>query len=319
MKTKLFPSLLVFFTLILTLLNLIIFYLFTPGLLLETKTIIIKPKLSNYEITKKLHKNGIISYPQIFWALSKCFIFKNLKFGEYSFTSKITPYQVFNILFSGKSIIHKLIIPEGITVNEIINIVNNENLLFGEITETTTEGFLMPSTYFFSYGDQKQQLINQMRHDMSKVLDSVMLKISLNSIINTRLGVLILASIIEKETGFDEERPLIAAVFLNRLKIGMKLQADPTTIYALTDGKFKLTRRLTKKDLSIKSPYNTYYTYGLPPTAICCPGIKSLEAVVQPAKSDALYFVLNNSGKHSFSNNLKDHNINVNIYKNQLK
>jgi UPF0755 protein len=173
----------------------------------------------------------------------------------------------------------------------------------------------MPSTYFYSYGDQKERLIEQMRKAMTLALDEVTAKLSADSPLKSRLDVLILASIVEKETGLDSERTTIAGVFINRLKKGMKLQADPTSIYAITEGKFKLARPLTKKDLAIISPYNTYYTSGLPPGPIACPGVKSLNAVVTPAKTNALYFVVNGKGGHNFSSNLMDHNENVLKYR----
>lgn len=302
----------------LSIFNLFIAYLFIPGNLREVKDIIIEHKLSTHEISNKLYTENVISFPTIFWIISKCYSFKNpLKSGEYRFTTKISPYQVLQILSSGKSIIHKFVIPEGATVSEIIGLINHEKRLFGEINYTIPEGFLMPSTYFFSYGDHKEHIINQMRKNMSAALDKVMVNLPANSAIRTRAEVLTLASIIEKETYLDEERPLVAAVFLNRLKLGMKLQADPTTIYAITNGKFKLNRPLSKKDLAIKLPHNTYYIFGLPPTPICCPGLKSLEAAAHPISSNALYFVISGTGGHSFSNNLAEHNKNIYKYKNQ--
>jgi UPF0755 protein len=300
--------------------NFCIFYLFVPGLLAESKTLIIKPKLSIDQITTILNDNKIIKYPYLFAFLTKIYSLKHpIKSGEYTFTQNISPMQTLKILSSGKSIIHKMIIPEGLLVHEIIQKINNEERLIGEILGTIPEGFLMPSTYFFSYGDQKEQIIDKMRKLMSLHLDKVMEKLSPNSPLKTRLDVLILASIVEKETSLDAEKPLIAAVFLNRLTKHMKLQADPTTIYAITLGQDKLARRLTKKDLAIQSPYNTYYVFNLPPGAISCPGIKSLEAVVNPAKIDSLYFVVNIMGGHNFSNNLNDHNKYVEMYRKSLK
>lgn len=137
--------------------------------------------------------------------------------------------------------------PEGTVVQEVVKKINEETRLVGEIKGIIPEVFLMPSTYFFSYGDQKERIINQMRNLMSNNLDKVMINLSPDSPLKTRLDILTLASIVEKEAGSDAEKPIIAAVFLNRLKKNMKLQADPTTIYALTEGKFKLARALLKK------------------------------------------------------------------------
>lgn len=208
--------------------------------------------------------------------------------------------------------------PEGTVVQEVVKKINEETCLVGEIKGIIPEGFLMPSTYFFSYGDQKERIINQMRNLMSNNLDKVMINLSPDSPLKTRLDILTLASIVEKEAGSDAEKPIIAAVFLNRLKKNMKLQADPTTIYALTEGKFKLARALTKKDLLQELPYNTYYIKGLPPGPISCPSLKSLEAVVKPAKTDALFFVVDGKGGHNFSNNLNDHNRFVEMYRKSM-
>ena len=300
--------------------NFCIFYLFVPGPLANNTTLIIKPKLSIKEISSTLNDNKVIKYPALFNFLAKIYSLKyKLKSGEYTFTQNISPIQTLRILTRGKSIIHKMVVPEGTTVSEIISKINNEERLVGEITGTIPEGFLMPSTYFYSYGDQKEQIISKMRTLMSLELDRVMTRLLPNSPLKNRLDVLILASIVEKETALDEEKPIIAAVLTNRLKKGMRLQADPTVVYAITLGQYKLTRSLTKKDLAIKSPYNTYYTPNLPPGPISCPGVKSLEAVVSPAQANFLYFVSNGKLGHYFSSNYDDHIKYVGIYRKSLK
>jgi UPF0755 protein len=299
-----------------TFIDFTISYLVVPGPLPKSKTLIIEPKLSINQIVTKLHDNKIIKYPKLFRIIAKVYAAKNpLKSGEYIFTNNISPIQTLRILASGKSIIHKLVIPEGSVVSEIVQKINEEDRLIGQIKGIIPEGYLMPSTYFFSYGDQKEQIIDRMRKLMSENLDKVMLQLSPDSPLKTRLDVLILASIIEKEAALNIEKPMIAAVFINRLKKNMKLQADPTTIYALTEGKFKLGRALTKRDLLEELPYNTYHIKGLPPGAISCPSLKSLEAAVNPARIDALFFVVDGKGGHNFSNNLNDHNRFINIYK----
>ncbi|ABE04891.1 endolytic transglycosylase MltG [Rickettsia bellii] len=302
-----------------TILNFGVFYIFVPGNLAQTKTIIIEPKLSINQIVTKLYSNKVIKYPEVFKIIAKIYSIKNpLKSGEYIFTHNISPLQTLRVLASGKSVIHKIIVPEGTVVQEVVKKINEETRLVGEIKGIIPEGFLMPSTYFFSYGDQKERIINQMRNLMSNNLDKVMINLSPDSPLKTRLDILTLASIVEKEAGSDAEKPIIAAVFLNRLKKNMKLQADPTTIYALTEGKFKLARALTKKDLLQELPYNTYYIKGLPPGPISCPSLKSLEAVVKPAKTDALFFVVDGKGGHNFSNDLNDHNRFVEMYRKSM-
>ncbi|MCC8417067.1 MAG: endolytic transglycosylase MltG [Rickettsia endosymbiont of Bryobia graminum] len=324
MLKKILKIKLTFITTILILLvsgiNIGIFYLFVPGSLKENTDVIIKPKLSTQQVTELLNDNKIIKYPWLFTILAKIYSLKHsLKSGEYTFTPNISPIQTLRILASGKSIIHKLIIPEGSMVSEVIKKINDEERLMGEIIGIIPEGFLMPSTYYYSYGDQKEQIISKMRKLMSSEIDRAMEKLAPDSPLKTRLDILILASIIEKETNLDSEKPLVASVFLNRLKKNIKLQADPTTIYAITLGMRKLGRSLTKKDLAVQSPYNTYYVLNLPPGAISCPGKKSIESVVNPARTDYLFFVANGKGRHNFSSNLNDHNKHVQNYYNSLK
>ena len=307
------------FIFLLTLINYCIGCILIPGPLHEAKTLIIGQKLSVTQISARLKNHQIINHQTPFWFFARLYSLKSsLKSGEYIFTPQISGAQILKILSEGKSIVHKLMIPEGVMVSEIIDKINSEERLLGEIKGKIPEGFLMPSTYFFSYGDQKEQIIDRMRKSMSAALDIVMTKLPTQSPLETRLEVLTLASIIEKEAQLDEEKPIIAAVFLNRLKKGIKLQADPTSIYAITEGKFKLGRPLTKKDLLTQSPYNTYYIKNLPPGPIACPGLKSLEAVVNPAKTNAIYFVVNGRGGHNFSDNLVEHNKNIANYKKGL-
>lgn len=309
---KLIIALLVFISTI----NLVFVYINTAGPLQESTELIIERGLSKKAIIEKLYTNNIIRFPQIFYMITKFYGIKyKIKSGEYLFTSRITPLQVLEILTKGKSIVRKLIIPEGLTIKQIFDKLYENKLLIGEIHENITEGFLLPDTYFYSYNDQRQMLVDQMKTNMSKLLDEVMPKLSTLSPLKSRIDVLKLASIVEKETSLDSEKPRVAAVYINRLKKGMKLQADPTTIYAITLGKHNLGRPLVKSDLFTKSPYNTYMVYGLPPTPIACPGRVAIEAVITPLITNELYFVANGKGGHNFSTNAKDHIKNVNIYK----
>jgi UPF0755 protein len=295
--------------LLITSVNIVTSYLYIAGPLKSRTVVLLQHGLSIKEVSNLLAESNIIQYPRFFAIISKLYsLHQPLQNGEYDFTDGISPIQVIRKLASGKSIIHHIIIQEGMTVNEIIDIVNNEKLLDGTISTPIPEGYLMPSTYFYSYGDKRENLIDKMRLEMSIALDEVMHKLPNSSPLKSRKDVLILASIISKEAGHDDERGKIAAVFINRLKKNMKLQACPTVVYALTEGKYKLGRALTKTDLKTPSPYNTYYTLGLPPGAIACPSKKSLKAVVNPVKTDALYFVVNGSGGHNFSKTFDEHN-----------
>lgn len=300
--------------------NILAGYLFLPGKLDHEKAIVIKPNLSIHKISKLLEEENVISHSSLFEFISKLYSYYSpLKSGEYEFTRGIAPYQVINKLVSGRSIVHRLFIPEGLMVSEILEKLNSEERLVGTITSNIPEGYLMPSTYFYSYGDQREKIVDIMRMKMSRALDEVMSKLSAKSPLKDRKDVLIMASIIEKEAGLDDERALIAGVLLNRLKRGMKLQADPTAAYAVTEGKYKLARALTRNDLKIASPYNTYYVYGLPIAAISCPGLASLEAAVSPQKTNALYFVVDGEGGHSFSRTLEEHNTHVQKFRARVR
>lgn len=303
-----------------TIANIIGSYLVLPGRLAEKKIVIIKSGSSTRKISIILEQDGIIQHRILFEFISKLYgFYKPLKSGEYEFTKAISPYQVLTKLASGKSVVHRLTIAEGQTVSEIITKINAEDRLFGQINLNIPEGYLMPSTYFYTYGDLREKIIDEMRRGMSKALDSVMLKLKEDSPIKTRKDVLIFASIVEKEAGNEKERPLIAGIFINRLRKGIKLQADATVIYAVTEGKYKLNRALSRADLQIDSKYNTYKIVGLPPGPISCPGVASLEASVLSAKTDALYFVVDGSGGHNFSSTLQEHNMHVQRFRQRIK
>ena len=303
-----------------TIANIIGSYLVLPGRLAEKKIVIIKSGSSTHKISIILEQDGIIQHRILFEFISKLYgFYKPLKSGEYEFTKAISPYQVLTKLASGKSVVHRLTIAEGQTVSEIITKINAEDRLFGQINLNIPEGYLMPSTYFYTYGDLREKIIDEMRRGMSKALDSVMLKLKEDSPLKTRKDVLIFASIVEKEAGNEKERPLIAGVFINRLRKGIKLQADPTVIFAVTEGKYKLNRALSRADLQIDSKYNTYKIVGLPPGPISFPGVASLEASVLQAKTDALYFFVDGNGGHRFSSTLQEHNMHVQRFRQRVK
>ena len=300
--------------------NILAGYLYLKGPLQEDKIVFIEKGLSTSKIAKILAKEGVINYPIFFKVLKKlCYKDSFLKHGEYQFTKEITPIQVIEKLISGKSLIHKLLIPEGLMVSEILLILEEEQKLEGKITDNVPEGYLMPSTYHYSRSDKRDKMISMMKQSMSDAIDEAMEQLSPDSPIKNRKELLILASIIEKEAGNDAERSMIAGVFINRLNKGMKLQADPTVAYAITLGEYKLSRSLSKKDLDIESPYSTYHVQGLPKGPICCPGKKSIMAVAKPAKTQALYFVVDGTGGHVFSNSFAEHDAHVQNYRQRQK
>ncbi len=183
--------------------------------------------------------------------------------------------------------------------------------LSGETGPVPPEGSLLPETYHYSWNDDRAALVERMQTGMEVVLAELWPERAEGLPINTPEEAVILASIVEKETGVAEERPLVASVFVNRLKRGMRLQSDPTVVYGLTNGQRPLGRTLTFRDLDRPSPYNTYTNGGLPPGPIANPGRAALEAVLHPAESRYLYFVADGTGGHAFAKTLVEHNRNV--------
>ena len=211
-------------------------------------------------------------------------------------------------LFQEKVYQHKFTAAEGLTTAQIVEHLSSLTALEGQIQKLPEEGTLLPETYYFSQGDLRQKIIKRMETAQKIFMDRLWRTRPLDSPFQTKTEALILASIVEKETGLPQERPLIAAVFINRLKKGMALQSDPTISYILHKEQGRtLNEGLTKNDLKYSSPFNTYQNRGLPPHPICNPGQASLEAVFKPAPSKALYFVADGTGGHVFSTTLKEH------------
>jgi UPF0755 protein len=291
----------------------------SPGPLLAEKALVIPRGTGFRDTAELLAAEGIIAHPLFFDAMAIATgNARNFKAGEYLFTPGITPEQVMELLASGKVIVHKLTLPEGWRSLDAVEMLNEQTLLTGEMA-VPAEGTLLPETYYYLRGDARADILHRMQADMEKTLAELWLKRKDGLPYQAPLQVVVLASIVEKETGLAEERPHIAAVFLNRLKKNMPLQSDPTTIYAIEKDKGPLGRALMTGDLQYDSPYNTYKYPGLPPGPICNPGRASLEAVLNPMESDDLYFVATGTGGHTFSAALKDHNNNVKKYRAEIK
>jgi UPF0755 protein len=236
---------------------------------------------------------------------------KKLKAGEYVFDEQISLYDVVQKLAKGNVVYHKITLPEGMTTKHFLDIINAEKLLTGEITIDVKEGELLPETYSFVRGDSKESIVLRAKKAMTDALQKEWQSRQSDLPLKNINQLLVLASIVEKETGLPKERPQVASVFVNRLKIGMLLQTDPTVIYAVTLGKKDLGRPIYKKDLAIDSPYNTYKYAGLPPTPICNPGKDAILAAAKPDTTPYLYFVASGSGGHNFAKTLAEHNKNV--------
>ncbi len=289
---------------------------YAPGNLAQTTYVTVNKGSGSSEVGYALKSAGVISNVWLFKLLARSLrIDKTLKAGEYSFEPQISLYDTIQKLANGEVVYRKITIPEGLTSAQIFQLVNDEPLLSGEITIEVKEGELLPETYSFVNGDSKDSIIAQAKKAMRETVAYAWQNRSDDIPLKNATDLLVLASIIEKETAVDSERKLVASVFINRLKKGMKLQTDPTVIYAITQGKTELTRTLTRKDLKIDSPYNTYKYYGLPPSPICNPGKASLEAAANPDVSSYLYFVANGIGGHNFAKSLKEHNTNVSNWK----
>lgn len=290
--------------------------IYQPGPLRENAYVVITKGSGTSAVAKDLADAGVIRSPYLFRLAARIFgLDKKLKAGEYLFSPMISMEQAIKKLSNGDIVYRKITLPEGLTSAQMLDIINNEPLLSGNITETVSEGELLPETYSFTRGDTKDTIIRRAKQAMTKTLDEAWSNRQQPLPVKTPQQLLILASIIEKETAIDTERELVASVFVNRLTKGMKLQTDPTVIYALTLGKKDLGRLLTRKDLAIDSPYNTYKYYGLPPAPICNPGRASLSAAANPQFSSYLYFVADGNGGHNFSVSLKEHNNNVQNWK----
>ncbi|MEQ9115354.1 MAG: endolytic transglycosylase MltG [Rickettsiales bacterium] len=294
-------------------------YIFIPGPSNQDNKLFIQ-KGSRMMIADSLKNNDIIRDKYSFWVLAQLLrIFGPMQSGEYIFDARDSLFSVLKTIQLARVAEYSITFPEGLYTSEILEIILNDKNLKGLVDKTYKEGSLMPSTYHFNFGHTRSALLERMFINMSDYLNNAWLKRDKNLLLTNKQQALILASIVEKETQFDEERARVAAVFYNRLKKGMRLQSDPTTIYAITKGKYVLKQPLTKKNLKIKSAFNTYYTYGLPPQPICNPGVASILAVMHPAHTRELYFVLGSDGRHVFANKYKDHLVNVREYRKQAR
>jgi UPF0755 protein len=284
-----------------------------PGPLTEDKTLVIPKGAGVIQIGGILRSEGVIADVRIFQLgvrlLSE---HKPLIAGEYVFPKGVSPSGAMGILIAGKSLTHRLTIPEGLTVREVLELVSREPLLDGPLPiDRPPEGSLLPETYTFLRGESRTAIVQRMRDAMTNALAQEWTRRDPSIALKTPDEALTMASLVEKETSQDDERARVAAVFYNRLRKGMPLQSDPTVIFAITLGKLKLNRGLTYDDLKIDSPYNTYLVKGLPPGPIANPGLAALQAVLRPMSSKELYFVADGTGGHAFAETIAEHNRNV--------
>lgn len=235
----------------------------------------------------------------------------SLKAGEYAFPRGASMRTVMTLLVGGKSILHKITLPEGLTSAQIISRINADPVLVGAPLAVPDEGVLLPETYRFTRGLTRKAFVAQMKSAQSDLINRLWDSREAKLPFNTRLEALTLASIVEKETGVNSERAHIAGVFVNRLRKGMRLQSDPTVIYGLAGGKGTLGHPIRLSDLNSKTPYNTYKIKALPPGPIANPGAAAIKAALNPMVTKDLYFVADGSGGHAFAETLTGHRKNV--------
>jgi UPF0755 protein len=283
------------------------------GPLADAKQLVIPRGANIDKIADTLAEAGVIESRFVFVNWIKVLGTQGkLRAGEYRFPKRVSAQDTMNILISGRQIQRRFTIPEGLTTYQVLERVKKVEGLEGELTEAAGEGELLPDTYLFTLGETRNAVVQRMKRAMQDVLDEAWAQRGeADGYVKDKRELLTLASIIEKETGEGAERPMIAGVFVNRLKKNMRLETDPTVIYGLTEGKGALGRRLLKSDLEKPHPYNTYKIQGLPPGPIANPGKAAILAAAKPAQHNYIYFVADGSGGHVFAETLEQHNKNV--------
>ena len=285
-----------------------------PGPTTVAQTILVKPNTGVQEIADQLERRGLIRDARIFRLGVRAYGNDSaLKAGEYEIKAGASMRDVMELLKSGKSVMYSLTIPEGLTVEQAFQRIAEHEVLVGEMpTELPSEGSLAADTQRFTRGATRQQIIDKMLAHQKRLVEEVWERRVPGLPVADINEFVTLASIVEKETGRADERPRVAAVFINRLKKKMRLQSDPTILYGLFGGKGRpADRPIYQSDIDKPTPYNTYQINGLPPTPIANPGRAALEAVANPSQTDELYFVADGTGGHVFAKTLDEHNTNV--------
>ncbi len=288
----------------------------------EDKRFVIEKGMTFRQVVEKLHEEKIIKSPNTFLYLSRLIKGPNFKvrYGEYFFERNISYYKILNKAIHGYIFFHKITVAEGLSSKSAVAIINGAAGLVGEKIPNVREGSILPETYFYSFNDHKAVMLKRMQTAMQKAIDQLWETRDPTIPVKTKEQAIILASIVEKETGIAEERPKVASVFTNRLRKGMKLQSDPTIIYSFSGGDKKLERPIRMSDIRNNSPFNTYFVYGLPPAPICNPGLASIKAVLNPPATEYLYFVATGTnGGHYFSSTIKEHNDYVARYRGAMQ
>lgn len=284
-----------------------------PGPSEEDQTVLIVRGTSVDSIAQALEERGIVSSWLVFRAASlvtgKA---ARIKAGEYSIPAHASMAQVLDRLVEGRVVQHPITVPEGLSSQQVVEILQDSDVLTGTVEEIPPEGTLLPETYLVERGTRRTAVLERMQAAHAAALAEVWENRDPDLPIDDPRELLILASIVEKETGVAGERPLVAGVFHNRLRRGMRLQSDPTILYGIYGGDaWDRPRTITRSELDRPNPWNTYQIDGLPPGPIANPGRAALEATANPQETDALFFVADGTGGHAFARTLAEHNRNV--------
>jgi UPF0755 protein len=285
----------------------------SAGPLKEDKVVNIPSRAGKRDIAEVLQREGVINVnPWLFiggvYALKAS---SDLKPGEYSFAKHASLRDVIGTIVEGKVVQHAITIPEGLTSEQIVARLSDNDIFAGSVREIPREGTLLPETYKFPRGTTRDQVIQRMQQTQKRVLAEIWERRNPDIPVKSPEQLVTLASIVEKETGVAAERSRVAAVFTNRLRQKIKLQSDPTIIYGLVGGKGTLGRPIKRSEITAPSPYNTYVIEGLPPGPISNPGRASLEATANPARTRDLFFVADGTGGHTFTETYDAHQKNV--------
>ena len=291
-----------------------------PGPLERPKVIVIPKLEGSLEIAARLEREGVVSDRRLFtagyrWLQLLAWLEGDkalqLKAGDYEVRPNASVRDLVDLICEGKTVTYKVTIPEGLTSQQIVDRLQADPNLTGDIEATPAEGSLLPETFVTQRGAARQSVLDSMAGESRKLMERLWAQRKKDLPVKTWEDAVTLASIVEKETGRNDERDRVAAVFINRLRQNMRLQSDPTILYGLFGGKVVWGRPIQRPEISQKTAHNTYQIDGLPPTPICNPGRHSIEAVLRPRESRELYFVADGSGGHAFAETLKDHNANV--------
>ncbi|MBO0765670.1 MAG: endolytic transglycosylase MltG [Hyphomicrobiaceae bacterium] len=295
-----------------------------PGPLAASKALVIPKGEGVHDIAARLEREGIITDRRLFMAaylIAKATRWGDgtrplqLKAGDYEIPKAASIRSVIDIIGEGKTIAHRVTIPEGLTSYQIVERLKADPDLAGEIAQVPEEGSLLPETFSVQHATQRQTIIDKMQAGSRKQMEKLWAQRQKGLPFKTWEEAVVLASIIEKETGRNDERERVAAVFINRLRQNMPLQSDPTILYGINGGKTEWGRKILQSEIDQKTAHNTYQIRGLPPTPICNPGRAAIEAVLNPASTKEIFFVADGKGGHIFAETLKDHNVNVQKYR----